>query len=196
MDAAAILCVECGYNTQTGQQLSTEVGADEGEAYGIEKNSGQKLIDRAERELDESPLSDVDPDFGDGADSILIAGGAVVIAVVLIGIGLAIIFLMDSISEYISPSMISFCASIGIYVLCAIWITIVALMMKPLHGVICILSAGLYCIIFGFMQGRTLIMPTIIMLASIFIGLLSSFFAFQSKDPWETAMVLQQLFIG
>ena len=179
MGPAAIICVDCGFNAETGQHLRTETGEDGGEGgYDLESNDAEKLIAKADRELDENEISDIDPDFGDGADSMLIAAVAGIVMVVLVGIGLAVIFLMDQIAEFISPPMISFCASIGLYLMCAIWITIVAFMMKPVQGIICTATAGLYCIVFGFMQGKTLILPTIILLASIFIGLLSYVFAF------------------
>ncbi len=183
MGATAIICVECGFNMATGKQLVTDTYGNDPSIDG-DLTDGQKLLARAEKEIDDSPITAVGQDFGDGADSMLIAVVALVVMGVLVGIGVGVIFLMDQISESINSAKISFFASIGIYALCAIWITIVAFLMKPLQGIVCAATAGLYCIVFGFMQGKTLLIPTIILLASIVIGLLSSFFAFETPSPY------------
>ena len=187
----AIICVECGYNMATGELMETSVfDEDDGvEAGGM--TDAQKIMAKAEKEIEDMPVSMDEGDFGDGADSFLIAGVAVVILGILVAIGVGTIFLMDQIGDYINSSVISFWASMTLAVGCAIWITIVAFLTKSSQGVICLCTLGIYCIIFGFMQGRALILPTVIMCASLFIGFVSSFFAF--ADDGGVIMLMQQL---
>lgn len=175
MSPNAIVCVECGYNVETGQQLSTDVYGEE-EAQGVADvgmTDAEKIMAKAEKEIDESPVTAHGQDFGDGADSFLIAGIAGAILLVLVGIGLAVIFTMDLISTVVASWFISFLASIGMIIAMGTWITIVAFLQKPAHGVACILTGGLWCIPYGFMQGRQLIMPTIILIGSFVVGIAS-----------------------
>ena len=59
-----------------------------------------------------------------------------------------------------------------------IWLTYVAFRAKPAHGIACVLTGGVYCIIFGFMQGKNLLVPTIIMLVALFVGLASGAYVY------------------
>ena len=166
----AVVCVECGYNLETGQQLETHAIDDGGGIAEAGMSDAEKMIARAEQEIDESPVSSSEQDFGDGADSIFLAIVCVVVAVVLTGLGVGTIFVMDAIGEQINTALISMFGSIAIYLFCAIWITIVAFRAKPIHGVACLFTGGVYCIIFGFMMGRTLLLPTLICIAGLAIG--------------------------
>ena len=166
----AIICVECGFNNETGKQLETTV-AKKADESGM--SDADRIMARAEEEIDEMPVSASDQDFGDGADSIVIAVVAMIGTGILVAIGVGVIFLMDKIGENIDTALISMCGSIAMYIFCAIWITTVAFRAKPAHGLGCLFSGGLYAIIFGFMQGKSLLMPTLICIFSILIGLLS-----------------------
>lgn len=168
----AIICIECGFNNDTGKQLETATYSDPG-VVDSGMTDAEKILAKAEKEIDEMPVSAADQDFGDGADSFLIAGVALVGAAILVGIGLGVMFTMDKIGEEVNTGLISFFGAIGLYLFCVAWITFIAFKAKPLHGVICMFSGGLYCIIFGFMQGKALLMPTIICLISMLIGLIS-----------------------
>ena len=102
---------------------------------------------------------------------------ALVVMLVLAGLGVGTIFVMDRIGENINTAWISFYGALGIYAFCVIWITSIAFRAKPIHGLACVFTAGLYCIVFGFMQGKTLLLPTLICCFGILIGLLSWVFA-------------------
>jgi len=80
--------------------------------------------------------------------------------------GLALVFFMDQLTTLLSPAGISLIASILLYLGMAAWISIVAFSAAQGHGVACLASLGLYCPIFGFMNGKTLLLPTICMLVS------------------------------
>ena len=190
MGPTAIICVECGFNTETGQRLTTEASADTGGEveYGGQ-TSAESLISKAERELDESEISDVDPDFGDGADSMIIAGVAGVVMLILVGIGLAIIFLMDKLAGDINPAVISFTAAVVIGIACLCWIVIVCFMTSAKHGVISLLTLGFY----GF-TNKALLIPTAVWAMCIVIGAISyAIWSFSAKEPWEAMVYAHSL---
>ena len=186
LSAMAIICVECGFNNETGTQLETTVA---GKANQAGMSDADKIMARAEEEIDEMPVSAAQQDFGDGADSIVIAVVALIGTAILVGIGIGVIFIMDKIGENIDTALISMFGSMAMYVFCAIWITTIAFRAKSAHGLACLFSLGLYSIIFGFMQGKSLFLPAIICLCSILIGLLSWLFV----GSEENAMLYEAL---
>lgn len=190
----AVICVSCGYNLATGQRLETAVFDDPGAAEVVGMTDVEKIMARAEKDIEDMPVSAYGQNFGDGADSILIAVVSLVFLAILVSIGVGTIFVMDQLGTVVDSSVISFFASTALAIGCAIWITIVAFMTKPTQGMICLATAGLYCVIFGFMQGRALIVPTIILLVALLIGFASSFFAFKEDGPLGMLFLLQ--FIG
>ena len=173
LSAMAIICVECGFNNETGQQLETTTVKDDGGLVDTGMTDAEKMLARAEKEIDESPVSASEQNFGDGADSFLLAIVCIVVALVLTGLGVGTIFVMDKIGENVNTALISMYGSLSIYIFCAIWITIVGFRAKAIHGVACILTGGLWCIVFGFMTGRALLIPTLICLFAIIIGVIS-----------------------
>ena len=181
----AIICVECGFNNETGKQLETTVAGKTNQAGMSETD---KMMARAEEEIDESPISAAQQDFGDGADSIIIAVVAVIGAIILVAIGVGVIYLMDKLGENINTALISMFGSIAMYIFCATWIMVVAFRAKPAHGLGCLFSGGLYGIVFGFMQGRALLLPTLICIFAILIGLLSGW-----MSTFEQEAMLQTL---
>ncbi|MDG2185297.1 MAG: hypothetical protein P8K79_06435 [Mariniblastus sp.] len=196
MELNAVICVGCGFNMSTGLQLETESFEDPAEAQSDEEISdADRIMAKAEREIEEMPVTAVGQNFGDGADSFLIAFVGMIGLLILVTIGVGIIFLMDFLGDSIDPALISFYASIGIYVLCTIWITIIAFMAKPVQGIICVCTGGLYCIIFGFLT-RGLILPAIILCTTVVIGLVSCVFAFAPKDDFGMQIQSIQSFLG
>ncbi|QEG22746.1 hypothetical protein MFFC18_26290 [Mariniblastus fucicola] len=182
----AVLCVECGFNLETGKRLRTARENAEGEVdTGL--TDAEKIMRKAEAEIEETPIGADDQDFGDGGDSFVIAGVAGVILAILVAIGLVVIFSMDQISLYYNSGGISFIASCCMWIGMTIWLTYVAFRAKIGHGIACVLTGGLYCIIFGFMQGKTLLMPTIIMLVALVVGLASGTYVYYCGfGPLET----------
>ncbi len=167
--SSAVVCVQCGYNVATGEMLETAIYEDDDIDAGM--TDAAKILARAEQEIDETPITAEGQDFGDGSESMLIALVAFLIFAALVIVGVGTVLLMDQVSEYISPPMISLSASVLVYSICAVWITIVAFMANPTHGIICVATGTVYCLIFGFLQGKALLMPTLMMLGSIVIGL-------------------------
>lgn len=189
---SAVVCVQCGYNMATGQMLETTVFEDDD---GSDPDSGmsdtEKILAKAERDIDEMPVSSAGQDFGDGADSLVISIVAFVMFGALVAIGISAIFLMDQLTEVVNSAFISFAASLGIALICITWITIVAFLADTTQGIVCVATLGLYCPIFGFMQGKGLLLPTIILIGAALIGLASYFFAFDFGGEDYTYLATQ-----
>jgi hypothetical protein len=177
MASNAIICVQCGFNSATGERLETAVlvGDDD---LGKEQTDAEKLLAKAEREIDEMPVSSFGQDFGEGKESYLIATVAMICMTAFVALGVGTILFMDNIIDYfeISPEAISLGAAIVIATSCIAYITFIAFKASPGHGIACLASCGLYCVLFGFMQGKGLLVPTIMLLVSAFVGLVSGLF--------------------
>jgi DNA-directed RNA polymerase subunit M/transcription elongation factor TFIIS len=176
LEIGATICIECGFNLETGSRLRTDAFDDEAGENDYGATSAEKMMRQAELDIAETPVTGDDQDFGDGAESLVIAGVAGIILVVLMAIALVIIYLMEHLSDRIHTSFISMVASILLAIGCIAWITIVAFLVKKSQGVICLATGGLYCIVFGFLQGKQLLLPTIVLLVSIFIAAASGFY--------------------
>ena len=124
------------------------------------------------------PVGVDDQDFGDGGESFVIAGVAGIILAVLVVVGVIIILSMDKISEYVNSGAISCIASGGMWLGMMFWLSTIAFKANSSHGIACLASLGLYCPIFGFMQGKSLFLPSIIMLVSLVVGGGSAFYVY------------------
>ena len=190
----AVVCIDCGYNHETGDVLETEAYEDDTEA-GAEStmSDADRIMAKAEKDIDDMPVSSDEQDFGDGAESFLIAGVAFVIGAILIGIGICVIFMMETVNDYVNSGFISLLASVGLYVCMGLWITIVAFRQKPGHGIACVCTAFLWCIVYGFMQGKTLLLPCIVLIAGLVIGLASGVYVSYKgiKPPPSDARVFE-----
>ncbi len=172
----AVICVECGFNTETGSRLRTDMYDEENESDAGE-TAAQRMLRQAEKDIEETPIGADDQDFGDGAESFVIAGVAGIILAIMIGLALLVVFLMENLSEAVHSSQISMIAAITMTIGCGIWITIVAFFVKKSQGIICVATLGLYCMVFGFMQGKQLLLPTIVMIVSILIAAASGYYS-------------------
>ncbi len=176
LEMGATICIECGFNLETGSKLRTDAFDDDAGENDYGATSAEKMMRQAEKDIAETPVTGDDQDFGDGAESVVIAAVAGVILVVLMAVALLIIYLMENLSDQIHSSLISFIASVVLGIGCIAWITIVAFLVKKSQGIICLATVGLYCIVFGFMQGKQLLLPTIVLLISILIACASGFY--------------------
>lgn len=159
-----VICIDCGYNLETGDQLETE--ADEDIESNANMSGTEQMMRKAERDLEEATDAGADGDFGDGAESYLIALVAGFFGVIMLSMALGVVFFMETLTLFMSPAGISLIASILLYMGMAAWISIVAFSAAQGHGIACLVSLGLYCPIFGFMTGKTLLLPAICMLVS------------------------------
>lgn len=176
LEMGATICIECGFNLETGSRLRTDAFDDDAGDNDYGATSAEKMMRQAEKDIAETPVTGDDQDFGDGAESVVIAAVAGVILVILMAVALLIIYLMENLSDQIHSSLISFIASVALGIGCIAWITIVAFLVKKSQGIICLATGGLYCIVFGFLQGKQLLLPTIVLLISILIACASGFY--------------------
>jgi hypothetical protein len=149
---------------------------DEENADDSGESAAQRMLRQAEKDIEETPVGADDQDFGDGAESMVIAGVAGIILAILIGIALLVVYLMENLSDVVHSSFISMVAAIAMAVGCFAWITIVAFKVKKSQGILCLATAGLYCMVFGFIQGKQLLLPTIVLIVSILISAASGFY--------------------
>jgi|GEM_PF-934590 len=172
-----VVCMECGFHTELGRKMETAILIDDDDLHedaGL--TDAEKRLAKADREIDDAPIGEFGQDFGEGKESFLIALVAIIFLVLFIGGGVTVVLSMDFITQYISSAQISFIASIGIWALSSIWIGSVAFRINPAHGLACVGTAGLYCIPFGFMQGKSLFLPAIMLCAAVLIGAASLYF--------------------
>ena len=192
MSATAIICIDCGFNMATRQKLETAVLIDDDDRAETDKmTDGEKLLARAEKAIDDSPVTSEGQDFGDDAgDSTMVMFVAAGGALVLIAVGLFCMLAMEKILEMtgLSSPQISVMISIIMWIACGTWISILAFNASPAHGLGCVLSLGLYCPVFGFMQGKGLIVPTLVMIMAVVIGLLSYIVMIATGGEIEDAM--------
>ncbi|MEL7496629.1 MAG: MJ0042-type zinc finger domain-containing protein [Planctomycetota bacterium] len=164
----SVICIDCGFNQETGSQLETEIEVDDvGYAADSSMTDAERIMAKAERDIEDMPVTSDEQDFGDGSESYVIAMIAAVIGMVLIGVGLIIILSMEQLSTVVNPAGISFVASIVLYNLMGIWLTVVAFKVNRVHGIVSIATGFVWAIVFGFMQGKTLLLPAIIMIVTL-----------------------------
>ena len=176
MHPASVICIDCGFNMATREQLKTEIYDDVQEgAIDPGQSDTEKIMEKAEKAIDDSPVTAVGQNFGDGADSFVIAAIATIGFILLMVIGVTIILSMDWIMDALELEayQVSLWASVMIALGCTIWISWIAFSMNTNQGLACVCTAGLYCVIFGFMQGSKLLIPTIGLLFSFLIGAIS-----------------------
>lgn len=191
LEPGAIICMECGFNHETGSRLQTEAHEDDAGVSGAGMSDADRIMAKAEQDIDDTPVAADDQDFGDGAASYLIAAVAGLVGLILIGIGLVIIYSMDFVGLYLNSGAISFIASSLLYFSMAIWITIVAFRQKVGHGIACICTGFLWCIVYGFLQGKSLLLPTVVLIAGFLIGTASGIYvSYNGFAPKENARLI------
>ena len=149
MAAGSVICVECGFNMATGEKLVTTdfAGALASEETTPKENADQ-LLEKAEKEIEDTPVDADSQDFGDGADSYAIAIGALLVTTILLTVGLFVVFLMDSITQGTSSSEISLKACIWVGAAGLAWILIGMFIESPAKAVLeiifIVVGVGIY----------------------------------------------------
>ncbi|MEC7599456.1 MAG: hypothetical protein VX936_13820 [Planctomycetota bacterium] len=161
IDPEAIICVECGFNFQTGQQMATMMSKEAFEASGSESD---KILRKAEKDLDENPVDADEGNFGDGPESFIIAAVAIFGGALLVAGIVALIFIFDRISgdDQTMQAYVTFGVCAAFYGIGRLWILISGFITKKSAGVVMLipLVGDIWAIIFGFMRMRALWMPT------------------------------------
>lgn len=132
---SARLCINCGYNFETGELMRT-VAYDEDDKY-AGMSETEKMLAKAEKEIDDMPISGEGEDFGDGAGAYMVAGLVALVAITITGIALAVTMGMQQMAETGGSTNMAIAASAGLLLFTHVWMVIAAFMKDTTQGVIC-----------------------------------------------------------
>ncbi len=137
----ARICINCGFNFETGQQLQTLAYDDENdEMSGMSET--EKMLWRAEREIDDMPISGEGQDFGDGASSFAVAGLVGLIAILLAATGLLLTASLQKMADDQGSEKMALVASAIFFLIAHVWMIISAFTNDPKYGVMCVFVPG------------------------------------------------------
>lgn len=163
--------------------MRTQVGFDPDAAQsGLSEH--EKLMAKAEREIETSPITVEEGGHGDGAESFLIAIVMLIVGAGMLAAGIGIVYLMDRVIQEGSMSLVISLVICSIMTVVAqIWLLVCAFREKPLQGIL-VLFVPLYIFYFGFTRWNGLWIPTIMLLLGTVGGLGSSLvLMFATGDP-------------
>ena len=85
LSPSAVVCVECGFNVETGQMLQTEAYEDDFDAASSDStmSDAERIMAKAEKDIEDMPVTSEGQNFGDGSESYLIAAVGLIVAVIL-----------------------------------------------------------------------------------------------------------------
>jgi hypothetical protein len=175
----AIICVHCGFNKETGERLETfsDIKNENAVSSTFVETDTDLLLAQAERDIKNAPNSALNQDFGDGSDSIVVALGALLGFGLIIVAGVLTVLIMDRLAQQANPALISLVTSSVLVAGCYLYLTYTAFRTSVLQGIFCAATV-VYCVIFAFMQGRSLILYGMIMSIALIIASVSGFIYF------------------
>ena len=136
VNPSAILCVQCGFNLETGEQVMVSDDDDEDlETAGMSETD--KMIWKAEQEIQEMPLTAEGEKFGDEGDSYAIAIVMGIVMVALVGLSVFTIIQLDQIQEF-NTTLVSGWMSFVFVVGAVVSITITAFKERAREGYLCL----------------------------------------------------------
>jgi len=179
MDPSAVICVSCGYNMATGEYLETYVEVEDKKSFETDKmTTAEKIMAKAEAEIEHTPETAVGEDFGDGSDSFIIALGAMAVMALLVLVGVVIVLSADTFADSVGMAYITFVGLVLTYSAARIWLVVFGFMESIEHGLIllvtfCLPLGDIYALFYGYSRGRW-IASTIILVMSLLSSLLLS----------------------
>lgn len=168
----AVLCVQCGFNLQTGEKIHAEDDEDDDELVMAGMSETEKMLYKAEKELEDTPISADGEKFGDEGDSYIVA---IVLLVVVVGLAFfAVYFVMflDSFEDFNTP-LVSGWASVFFCVGSMIVVTITAFKERPLEGYLCLGIPGIYHLFYAATRGLYIHLGIMILFGAIAAGCFS-----------------------
>ena len=136
---SALICVQCGYNLHTGEQVtaSFDEGMDDDELAMEGMSETEKMMYKAEQEIDDMPISAEGEKFGDEGDSYIIA--IVMGVIIALGLGIAVftVIQLDKIEDF-DVTGVSFWMSLLFSLAAMVSATITAFFERPLQGYLCL----------------------------------------------------------
>lgn len=141
INPSAVLCVQCGFNLQTGEKITANFDDDDDddeEAHLAGMSETEKMLYKADRELDDMPISAVGEKFGDEAGDSTLVGIGVFLAVCLaVGLSVLGIWQLDQFEEF-DTVRVSFYASFLFVIGSWVTITVVAFKESAQEGNLCL----------------------------------------------------------
>jgi len=131
-----ILCVQCGYDLKTGQRLETVSYSEVDEMAGLSET--EKLLAKAEKEIDDIPIASDEVDFGDGAGAYVVAAVVAVAAFIIIAITMTSTILLRMFGDNFGAGPMAAVSLTFIFVIGFLWITIAGFIENPKIGVCCV----------------------------------------------------------
>lgn len=148
----AVICVQCGFNLQTGEKVVASVDEDDDEEMAMAGMSEtQKMMYKAEREIEDMPISADGQKFGDEGDSYVIAIVGVIVMAVVVGLAIFMIIQLDKIEDF-NTAYVSMVVSFIFARGAAISIIINAFRERPLEGWL-VLFAPFYILWYSITRG-------------------------------------------
>lgn len=187
----AVICIECGFNVAMGRKMYTENTSGYDDMSG--KTNAEKLLAKAERELDATPMGAENQDFGDGGDAWLIALGAIIVAATMTIVTLLMFYVMDQLDQQYTATL-SLLASVLISIVGFWWIVIrgflehwghgLALLFSPALAGLLGLLLGLFCLLFS--------APGVGVFIGSLIGMAYFFYYASTRSMW----IAEIMYIG
>lgn len=150
----AIICVQCGFNLQTGEKVVANLDPDEDddEAATAGMTETEKMLYKAEKEIQDMPISADNEKFGDEGDSYIIAVVGLTVIAACVALAVYTIVQLDKIEDFNTP-LVSAWMSVIFVIGSMVSVTITAFKERPLEGYLCLtvvyiewyaVSRGLY----------------------------------------------------
>lgn len=145
----AVICIQCGFNLQTGEKVysSMDDDLDDDAAAMAGMSETEKMLYKAEREIEDMPISAENQKFGDEGDSYIVAIVGLVLTAILVGLAIYIITILDTIENF-NTTLVSFWVSIVFLIGIRIAVSITAFKERMLQGWLCLfvpLYTDWYC---------------------------------------------------
>ena len=158
IDEGALICINCGFNFQTGERVYSQVRSDPNAARS-QMSEADKIMAKAEAEIAVNPISQEDQGYGDGPESFFLAAGALLVGALLVAAIVGIVVLFDKLTESSGMMVIvMLCIATVLMMIGQIWITIAAFKESVGQGLA--IFTLLYIPVFGFLRGKDLWVPT------------------------------------
>lgn len=167
----AVICVQCGFNLQTGEKLHSSFDDEDDDAAAMAGMSEtEKMLYKAERELQDMPISAEGEKFGDEGDSYIVAIGAIVITAAVVALSVFVIIQLDKIEDFNTP-LVSAWMSVLFAVGAIVSVTITAFKERPLEGYLCL--TVVYTLWYAMTRGLYVPLGLIVLFSSIAAGCFS-----------------------
>lgn len=154
VNPGAVICVQCGFNLQTGEKVTSNLYDDDedDESAMAGMSETEKMLYKAEREIEDMPISADGEKFGDEGDSYIVAVVGLIVMAAAVGLAVFTIMQLDEIEDFNTP-LVSGWMSILFVIGAMTSVTITAFKERPLEGYLCLtviyvewyaVSRGLY----------------------------------------------------